>query len=226
MSALELSTPTRDVPHPFDQRSADIILRTSDSVDFHVHSHILSQVSPVFATMFELPQPAAPPPSSEPKDLAGIHPVTDVTEDSKALEPLLRLCYPDPIPGHDLHDLHDIQPALEAAIKYDMARPTEELAARFLACTPQSPPQVWVFGCRHGLENVARGGAEALRKVLLRGASELLLSPDPMDIPPSSRGLEGISAGQYFRLLQFVCCRGGVRDAATTACDGSNSPSP
>ncbi|OSD05502.1 hypothetical protein PYCCODRAFT_1465386 [Trametes coccinea BRFM310] len=42
---------------PFDQPSADIVLRSSDGVDFHVHSQILAQASPFFATMFSLPQP-------------------------------------------------------------------------------------------------------------------------------------------------------------------------
>ncbi|KAI1781666.1 hypothetical protein LXA43DRAFT_1159819, partial [Ganoderma leucocontextum] len=165
------STPTRDTPHPFDQRSADVTLRTSDSVQFHVHTLILPQASPVFATMFELPQPLAMPGSfPESSEVPLIRPVIDVAEDSKALEPLLQLCYP---------------------------------------CAAQGPLRVWAFGCRHGLEHVARGGAEALRASLPSGEREKLsFLPD---IPQSLQGLDGISAGQYFRLLQFVCYRGGLR---------------
>ncbi|KAI9064030.1 hypothetical protein FKP32DRAFT_1531144, partial [Trametes sanguinea] len=43
---------------PFDQPSADIVIRSSDSVDFHVHTQILAQASPFFATMLSLPQPS------------------------------------------------------------------------------------------------------------------------------------------------------------------------
>ncbi|KAM5536667.1 hypothetical protein V8D89_009762 [Ganoderma adspersum] len=164
--------------------------------------------------MSELPQPGAPLEDSEPSPqdpLTGIRPVIDVAEHSKALEPLLSLCYPARCTS-DLHHLDEIQPTLEAAIKYDMARPMEELTARFLACAAQSQLQVWVFGCRHGLEHVARGGAEALRVSLAKGERARLSFL--ADIPPSLPALDGISAGQYFRLLQFICCVGGRSDAA------------
>lgn len=41
---------------PFDDPEADIILRSSDNVDFHVYKFLLSLVSPVFKSMFALPQ--------------------------------------------------------------------------------------------------------------------------------------------------------------------------
>ncbi|KAI1783540.1 hypothetical protein LXA43DRAFT_1132026 [Ganoderma leucocontextum] len=160
---IQYTIPTRDAPHPFDQRSADVTLRTSDSVQFHVHTQILSQASPVFATMFELPQPLTTPDRQQSDDdaVSPVRPVVYVAEDSKALEPLLRLCYP--VRKAELHHLDEIQPALEAAIKYDMEWPTEVLIPRLLECAAQGPLQVWAFGCRHGLEQVARRGAEALR---------------------------------------------------------------
>ena len=53
MSTVSTSSFARtDAQSPFNQPSADITIRTSDHVDFHVHSQILSQASPVFATMF------------------------------------------------------------------------------------------------------------------------------------------------------------------------------
>ncbi|EIW58580.1 uncharacterized protein TRAVEDRAFT_20544 [Trametes versicolor FP-101664 SS1] len=55
-----------DAPYPFNQPSAYIILRSSDAVDFRVHSLILTQASPFFAGMFELPQP---PDDSNPSTL-------------------------------------------------------------------------------------------------------------------------------------------------------------
>nr|VWO99527.1 FAD-binding FR-type domain-containing protein [Ganoderma boninense] len=157
---LTQHTTTRDAGHPFDQHSADITLHTSDSVCFHVHSQILSQASPVFATILSLPQPADNTHLGSPG-----RPVVHLAEDSNALEPLLRICYPVHKPV--LQHLDEIQPALETAIKFDMKWPTEELIGRFLTCAAQDPFRVWAFGCRHGLEHVARGGAEALRVSLL-----------------------------------------------------------
>ncbi|KAJ7206395.1 hypothetical protein GGX14DRAFT_310226, partial [Mycena pura] len=43
---------------------ADAILRSRDGADFYIHTVILSLVSPVFETMFSLPQ--SPPTSAIP----------------------------------------------------------------------------------------------------------------------------------------------------------------
>jgi len=42
---------------PFDRAEADVVLCSSDNVTFHVHGAMLSVASPVFETMFSLPQP-------------------------------------------------------------------------------------------------------------------------------------------------------------------------
>lgn len=46
---------------PFDSTDADVILRSSDGTDFHLHRVILSLVSPVLGAMFSLPQPDPAP---------------------------------------------------------------------------------------------------------------------------------------------------------------------
>ena len=200
--------PTRDIPYPFkfDQHAADVTLRASDSVSFHIHAQILSQASSFFATMFALPQPVVTPNSNGAEDSPEApltRPLIDVVEDSKVLEPLLRLCYS--VHKTDLRRLDSIAvlPVLEAAIKYDMEQPImDALTTRLLERGAECALQVWAFGCRHGLEQVTRGGAEALRTSLPRRMRETLsFLPD---IPPSLQGLDGISGGQYFRLLQFI----------------------
>jgi hypothetical protein len=75
------------MPHDFSNSStADIILRSGgpEVVEFRAHRTILSIASPVFETMFSLPQPGAE------KTL----PVCDLSEDAKTVEALLRLIYP------------------------------------------------------------------------------------------------------------------------------------
>jgi hypothetical protein len=76
------------MPHDFnDSPTADIILRsggTKAAVEFRAHRAILSIASPVFETMFSLPQPGAE------KTL----PVCDLSEDSNTLQALLKFVYP------------------------------------------------------------------------------------------------------------------------------------
>ncbi|KAJ7653987.1 hypothetical protein DFH06DRAFT_1330087 [Mycena polygramma] len=79
------SPPVLVPTHPFtDNPDADAILRSRDGADFYIVRAILSLVSPVFATMFRLPQPDAPP---------GI-PVVDMEEDAVTLDKVLRFIYP------------------------------------------------------------------------------------------------------------------------------------
>ncbi|KAI6122617.1 hypothetical protein EDD16DRAFT_745064 [Pisolithus croceorrhizus] len=106
-------------PSPFDHVKADIILRSSDDVDFCVFKLFLSLASPFFETLFDLPQPSEEMNTDvEIKD--GL-PVIPVSEDSKTLDLLLRFCYPctlaeDPA----LEDFRDVVNVLEASKKYSL----------------------------------------------------------------------------------------------------------
>ncbi|KAJ7681567.1 hypothetical protein B0H17DRAFT_1075952 [Mycena rosella] len=51
------ATPTLVPQAPFDDLTSDVILTSSDGVHFHVQRVVLALVSPVFKTMFTLPQP-------------------------------------------------------------------------------------------------------------------------------------------------------------------------
>lgn len=75
------------MPHDFDKSpTADIVLRSGgpDVVEFRAHRNILSIASPIFDTMFSLPQPGAE------KTL----PACDLSEDSNTLQALLKFVYP------------------------------------------------------------------------------------------------------------------------------------
>ncbi|KAJ7504251.1 hypothetical protein B0H11DRAFT_1981374 [Mycena galericulata] len=48
-----------DASSPFDDPSADIIIRSYEGVDFRTHKLLLTLASPFFKGMFELPQPAS-----------------------------------------------------------------------------------------------------------------------------------------------------------------------
>ncbi|KAI0040318.1 hypothetical protein FA95DRAFT_899404 [Auriscalpium vulgare] len=47
----------KDFGPPFDDKNADIILRAADDIDFRVHKNVLGIASPIFQSMFTLPQP-------------------------------------------------------------------------------------------------------------------------------------------------------------------------
>ena len=103
---------------PFDHAKADVILRSSDNIDFRVFKLFLSLASPFFETLFDIPQPAQGSDHQEIKDGLVVIPVT---EDSKTLDALLRFCYPCTLADDPrLEVLKDVMDILEAARKYSL----------------------------------------------------------------------------------------------------------
>ena len=103
---------------PFDHAKADIILRSSDNIDFRVFKLFLSLASPFFETLFDIPQPTEENGDQEIKDGLVVVPVA---EDSKTLDALLRFCYPCTLADDpDLEVLKDAMDVLEAARKYSL----------------------------------------------------------------------------------------------------------
>ena len=98
-------------PKYSDMGNADIVLRSSDLVDFHVHRSVLVNSSPIFGDMFSLPQP---PNELVPEAL----PVVHLSEDAEILNSLVSLLYP--VPPEIPCSYVDILALLAAATKYDM----------------------------------------------------------------------------------------------------------
>ena len=105
-------------PAPFDHAKADIILRSSDNINFRVFKLFLSLASPFFETLFDIPQPVKENGDQEIKDGLAVIPVT---EDSKTLDALLRFCYPSTlVDDPNIEVLKDAMDVLEAARKYSL----------------------------------------------------------------------------------------------------------
>ncbi|KAI9464707.1 hypothetical protein HD554DRAFT_1249818 [Boletus coccyginus] len=103
---------------PFDHEKADIILRSSDNIDFRVFKLFLSLASPFFETLFDIPQPAEENGDQEVRDGLAVIPVT---EDSKTLDALLRFCYPCTLADDpNIEVLKDAMDVVEAARKYSL----------------------------------------------------------------------------------------------------------
>ncbi|KAH9166788.1 hypothetical protein EDB89DRAFT_1857091, partial [Lactarius sanguifluus] len=90
---------------------ADIILRSSDLVSFHVHKSILAMSSPFFTNLFLLPQP----PDGE---VIGGLPVVQVSEDAELLHNLFTVLYPGPLAIPDSYE--KTLALLAASQKYNM----------------------------------------------------------------------------------------------------------
>jgi len=116
---MSASPTTLSAASPFDHPQADIVLRSSDNIDFRVFKLFLSLASPVFETMFGLPQPSdGVDPDEETKD--GL-PVMTVSEGSKTLDALLRFCYPSTLAEDpSLDGFMLATEILEAAKKYSL----------------------------------------------------------------------------------------------------------
>ncbi|TCD67380.1 hypothetical protein EIP91_012415 [Steccherinum ochraceum] len=169
---------TTTASDPFN-KSTDLILRSSDSVDFHVWSIILKEASPMFDTMLGLPQPAANP------DV----PVVPVTEDSATLRGLLELCYPmTPSIMQERH-IDTILRVLEAAMKYGMEWSAALVAQSLKELADNQPVRVYAVAQRHGMQELAQYAARVgLKKPLLDGyCSEL----------------EDITGAAFYRLVQY-----------------------
>jgi hypothetical protein len=171
--------------YDFDASDADIILRSSDDIDFRVYRCVLAAASPFFRDMFTLPQPN-PETSSE----RACIPVVPVSERHQTLDSLLRFIYP--VADPPIATLDDISPILAAASKYEFTCVVSTL--RKLLVTPHflesSPTRVFAIASRYELEPEAQI------------ASRYTLSVNVLDCPLSD-DLKHISAYSYHRLLDL-----------------------
>lgn len=148
-------------PHPFDdkQASADVILRTSDGVDFYTHKLILSLASPFFADMFSLPQPSSDSESSPLRGADSIPPVIDVAEESMTIDCLLRFCYPVRDPA--MLSMEVLDRVLGAAVKYDLAEAVELVHDKLRQLVSSKPLDVFAISCHRNKEEIAMLAAKS-----------------------------------------------------------------
>ncbi|KAI9441838.1 hypothetical protein H4582DRAFT_1849514 [Lactarius indigo] len=105
---------------------ADIIVRTSDLVNFLLHKSVLASSSSVFRDMFALPNP------SNDGMIDGL-PVVDISEDSELVRSLITMLYP--IPSEIPASYDKILALLAAARKYEMDAVQSSIRAE-VACGP------------------------------------------------------------------------------------------
>jgi BTB/POZ domain len=84
-SQAQINPTTSPLP-TFDAPDANIIVRSSDLVDFRVHKSVLAMTSPFFKDLLSLPQP------SDSETFDGL-PVVQLSEDSELLNSLVSILY-------------------------------------------------------------------------------------------------------------------------------------
>jgi hypothetical protein len=193
MSQSPESLPSKLANAPFDDLRADLVLHSSDGVNFRVFKVILSLASSVFADMFTLPLPPAYQSSTnEPQ-------VVLLPEDAQTLDLALRYCYP--IPSPEVVTLRDARILLEFARKYQ-ADVIKHPLTRFLTDTiERDPVGIYALASAYEYQDIAR---KALRSSL-RLPMYLLQSP----------GLQHITAVQYQALVHYHISCGRVASAVS-----------
>ncbi|OSX58137.1 hypothetical protein POSPLADRAFT_1041350, partial [Postia placenta MAD-698-R-SB12] len=159
---------------PFDDATnTDVIIRTSDAVDFYVDKFILSKASAFFRLMFTLPQG---PNASDKGTVETGKPIVEVTEPAAVWEQLMRVCYAAtafaPPEGIDY-----IWPLIEAARKYQMDGVRSVVSQALLSADAleNHTMRVYTLACAYELEDVARMAARyTLRQPLHSIAYRLL----------------------------------------------------
>ncbi|KAJ7776025.1 hypothetical protein DFH07DRAFT_766967 [Mycena maculata] len=190
---------------PFDDSGADIILRSSEGIDFRVHRLVLSLASPFFKDMFNLPQPKGEAET----------PVISMSESALVLDRALRFWYPgaEPLTGETLGELRDTLEAL--ILKYDMGFLVPVAKSRLRAQMANDPVSVFAISCRHGWRDVAIEAAKTSLQFPIRDLD--LDSPRPAH-------LTEMTADTYYSLLVYHLECASVATSATSSLKWASYP--
>ena len=130
--------------HSFVYEDADIILQSSDGIDFRVHKVIISLASTDLVDKSSITHDALP--------------VIAVPENSHTLAKLLELCYP--VGDSDLGDLNTTTHAvLSAAIKYKMTKVIQLAKKQWMGLVKTAPLRVYFTAVRYGWKEEAQEAA-------------------------------------------------------------------
>ncbi|KAJ6468516.1 hypothetical protein C8R47DRAFT_1024602 [Mycena vitilis] len=202
---MEATTKPPGSQSPFNHPAADIILRSSDNIDFRAHRLVLALASPIFEHMFASAQPESQPEV----------PTVQMAESGAVLERILRFWYPGTEPVvENLDQLHEI---LELLIqKYDMQY-IVPLGKQYLGGYIEAEP----LGCfavavSRDWHDFALLAARQCLKLPLRTSSYIAPAP-----------LRSLSAAALHSLLQYhFQCGDVARKAATNWTWMNSSESP
>ncbi|KAL4242560.1 hypothetical protein ABKN59_012086 [Abortiporus biennis] len=183
---------------PFDRSDADLILHTSNGVDFRVDTHLLKLASSVFEDMFMISTHPPLTSSAESVSSESSLPIVQVTENSTIFDIILRIIYPVSTPK--ITDWGTICDVLEVGSKYQMeavvTQMGSELSMHLLTKSPKL--KVYAIACQFQLENVAR---EAATTSTPRTHTQILKDIKQKVI--LAKYIFCMTAGQLFRFIWY-----------------------
>jgi hypothetical protein len=181
----------RNASSPFDSPDADVILRSADKVEFRVFKMFIAFASPIFKDIFALPR-ASKGKSAGGDEMKDHLPIIQMTESSRTIEILLKLCYPVFTSKLPELNVEDVIALWEAADKYGIEDVTKYARDALLAppLIEQEAVRIFAIACQNRWEREARMAARyTLRRPLLE--REYVTE------------LEHITAGDLHRLSQY-----------------------
>jgi len=143
---------------PFDDVQADLIVRSSDGVQFRVFKIILSLASTVFADMFSVPLPTSPDLHDD-DDSDEVVQVVPVSERSEDLDLFLRHLYPVPPP--DTVPLKSVGILAEFARKYQVDALEESIMQYLTNYVDHDPVGVYAIAVQYEHKGIAADAARA-----------------------------------------------------------------
>ncbi|KAI0255774.1 hypothetical protein BJV78DRAFT_1279015 [Lactifluus subvellereus] len=175
---------------PFDDTRADFILRSSDGMNFRVFKTILSLASPIFADMFNIPQPTS-------ENLHDGLPFVTLSEDSKTLDLALRHLYPVRSPTRV--ELGDARVLAEFARKYQVDALESVILRSLTDSIEDDPVGVYVIAVTYGHKTIGRTTALSTLKLPIARLQSL--------------HLQFTMAGPYGELVQYYTACGAAASA-------------
>ncbi|KAK7046308.1 hypothetical protein R3P38DRAFT_3257700 [Favolaschia claudopus] len=170
---------------PFNDPSADTILRTSDGVAFRVYRAVLVCASPFFRQLFSLPH----------ADTEAETPLLPIDESSHIFDRFLRMWYPgaDTLVAFD--GLEELDTFVELILgKYDMQFLTPLLQKHIHTYIETHCIGVFAIACYRGWRDVAQAAAkQALKTDLFAVLGDTKSKPQ----------LKHLSAGHFQALLKY-----------------------
>ncbi|KAI0654182.1 hypothetical protein C8Q70DRAFT_541143 [Cubamyces menziesii] len=170
-------------PAPYqDPAQGDLILRTSDGIQYHVLQRRLADVSPVFSNIFLRLSPL-----SEGEELE--EPVVDVSEPSCAWIKVLPLVYNAKEPDLSLEDIGNV---IGITKTYRMEGVQSRMRTHLLGrnFVDTDPHTVYLLACAGGFEDIARIAARAWT----------LYVPNKL---PETSAYDAVSGRTIYRLLEY-----------------------
>ncbi|KAJ7063861.1 hypothetical protein C8F01DRAFT_1021979 [Mycena amicta] len=157
----------------FDDPAADVILVSSDQVQFRLHRVVLSIVSPFFQTMFSLPQG-----ENASETVQGL-PTVQMNESGAVLQRLLRFWYPGvELPSTPFATISELAELLELIVlKYEMHSLIPASKMQLERLIVAEPLAGFAVAVRYGWKDIALKAAKESLRLDIRSSTYPLQTP-------------------------------------------------